>query len=211
MNVPKIIFLDWNKTLSDSIFWQQLTKPEHKLNNKLSEIESVLFDKNFNLVTPWMLGKLTSYDICKFISEKIGIKSKLLHNELEISCKKMTIVNKKIENLLKKIKQKKISLVIATDNMDTFTNYTYPIVNKNKLFDGFLNSYELGCFKYDYTNNSLPFFDNYLKTKHLTYKNVVLIDDSIDKKGNFQRLGFKIININKKKSLIEVLKLYAKT
>lgn len=209
-NKPKIIFLDWNKTLSNSIFWQQLTEPRHKLNGKLVEIESVLFNKEFDLIVPWMLGKLTSQNVCKFISEKIGINSRLLHDELEISCRQMSLVNKEVENLLKKIKQNYISLVIATDNMDTFTNYTYPEINKCHLFDGFINSYETGCFKYDCLNGNLPFFDNYLKARQLTYKDVILIDDSIDKKGNFQRLGFEIENINKDKPLIELLKKYVK-
>lgn len=210
-NKPKIIFIDWNKTLSNSIFWHQLIEPGHKLNGKLPKIESVLFSKEFDLVNPWMLGKINSQHVCEFISEKTGISSQLLQNELEISCRQMTFVNKEVEKLLNKIKKKGIPLVIATDNMDTFTNYTYPEINKNNLFAGCINSYETGCFKYECIKDALPFFDSYLRIRRLTYRDVVLIDDSIEKNGNFQRLGFEIEIIDKSKPLTEVLKEYVKT
>jgi len=204
-NKPKIIFIDWHKTLSNSIFWQQLTEPGHMLNGYLPKIETVLFNKEFDLINPWMLGKLNSKIVCKFISEKTGIDSQILHDELEISCRQMSLISKEVESLLNKLKQKGIPLVIATDNMDTFTKYTYPEINKNNLFSGCLNSYETGCFKYDCINDGLPFFDGYLRDKRLTYRDVVLVDDSIDKRRNFQRLGFEVLIIGKNKPLTEVL------
>jgi len=208
MSKPKTIFLDWYKTLSNSLFWQQLKEPGHRLNKKLVDIESVLLNKDFDLINNWMLGKLSSEDACDFISSRTGVDSKLLHDELVISCKQMTFIDEKIGVLLKKIKEKKIKLVIATDNMDTFSKYTYPEINKDNLFDGFINSYEVGCFKYDYKKGKLAFFDSYLREHQLDYDEVVLMDDHVDKEGNFQRLGFEIVNINENRQLAEVLESY---
>ena len=204
----KVIFFDWNKTLSNSRFWEQLDNPSHRLYKKFAEIESVMFDKSHNLVIPWMLGKLSSKDVCNFIGDKIGIESELLHYELEKSCREMQFVNDEVITLLKKIKGNGYKLIIATDNMDTFSNFTYPEIKKYNVFDGYLNSFDIKSFKYDCVDNSLPFFDHYLQKNGLTYKDVVLIDDSIDKKGNYLRLGFKIININGDFSLNEALRLY---
>ena len=196
MNKPKIIFLDWNKTLSSTRFWEQLSDPTHELNQLFTKIESVLFNKDYNIVNPWMLGKITSEEVCKFISQKIGVEHSVLQKELKRSCVNMKFINDNVTKILRQLKMQGVVLVIATDNMDTFSKYTYPTINKYSLFDGYLNSYDIGCFKYDFLDNRLPFFDSYLHTHGYSYNDVVLIDDSLEKVGNFERLGFKIINVN---------------
>ena len=100
-------------------------------------------------------------------------------------------------------------MVVATDNMDTFRRFTIPRMGLEKIFDDFLLSCELGCFKYDVSCLRLPFFDNYLKKKNLNYQEVVLIDDSLEKSGIFEKLGFKIEYVNKKNSLVDLLTKYA--
>jgi len=205
MNKIKIIFFDWNKTLSNNIFWQQLGEEDNRLYGKLLDIEKVLFDQKYDLINKWMLGKIGGEDICEFVGKKTKINKEVLFEELIISCQKMTYVNEQVESLLKKLKNKGFRLVIATDNMDVFSRFTAPVINSNFLFDKIINSSEVGCFKYDCIGDKLPFFDNYLKSNKLKYDQVVLIDDSIDKKGNFGRLGFKIININNPKELISVM------
>lgn len=211
MNKHKVIFLDWNKTLSDSKFWGVLSPNGDRLSKQLIKIEEVLFNKENNLVVPWMLGKTDLEEVCNFISDKANIDPELLKTELIYSCTKMNFVNDGVKNQLKEIKKRGIKLVIATDNMDTFSKYTYPVFQKDGIFDGMINSYEIGCFKYDSDGLSLPFFDNYLKANGLNYGEVVLIDDSIDKKGNFNMLGFNIINITDEMSINDALALYEKT
>lgn len=205
---PKIIFLDWNKTLSNSKFWEQLANPNHARHDTFEVIEKALFEKHVDKIGPWMLGKYTSKDICNLLSNETGLEFNFLHDELVHSCKNMRYVADSIPSLLEQIKRNGMQVMIATDNMDTFSEYTYEVANKDGLFDGFLNSYELGSFKYDCQDDTLPFFDPFLVRNGLIYQDVVLIDDSIDKKGNLARLGLKIVYVNENSPLEEILASY---
>lgn len=208
-SLPSIIFLDWNKTLSNSKFWEQLSDPKHKNHDTFEIIEKALFGKHIDKINPWMLGKLTSEDVCHLLSKETGLEYDFLYKELIHSCKKMEFVSDSIPSLLTEIKKQGVKIMIATDNMDTFSKHTYSSINKNGLFDGFLNSYEIGSFKYDYQNGVLPFFDPFLAKNKLDYQDVVLVDDSIDKKGNLERLGLEVVYVSDDAPLEKILSLYA--
>lgn len=56
---PKVIFVDWNKTLSNS-----------------------LFQHNRHLINQWMRGKYTSEDITRILSNDSGVPQEIILYEL---------------------------------------------------------------------------------------------------------------------------------
>jgi len=204
----KTIFIDWDKTLSTSVFWEQLKDMNSPYNHYFDRLEEFFFKQNEHLVNNWMLGKYNSERVCKKISKAIGLSCKAVFNELAISASNMVFVDFRIPEVLKRIRKKGTKLVVATDNMDTFRRFTIPGMKLYDLFDDFLISNELKCFKYSVSSGKLPFFEGFLKINKLTYKEVILIDDSVEKTGYFEKIGFRIKYIKDKKDLLNHLNEY---
>lgn len=207
----KALFIDWNGTLSHSKFWEQLIHQGNKKHRYYDKITEWLFKQNYDIIDKWMLGKVSSEDVCHSLSNSTQIDYDLIFDELIYSCENMTFVSKEIASLIKKIRDNGRKCIIASDNMDTFRRYTIPSLSLDEIFDDFLISYELGRYKYDYDNNSnsLPFFDEFLQKHKLSYKDVVLIDDSVERSGHFKKLGFEIHYVDKYNSLNKILEKYA--
>lgn len=221
----KIIFFDWSNTLSKSLFWEQLEKPEHPRHSWFRLINKFLFIENKQLIKDWMIGKVCYRSICDKITDYLvknmkrqGINSNdyfkeeirnLVEDDLKKSCREMRFVSNEILGLLKKLKRTKKKCVIATDNMDTFIKFTKPSMKLEKYFDDFLVSSELKTLKFNYKDGfkgSLPFFDQYIKKQRVSYKEVILIDDCSDSTGGFKKLGFKTLRIENAEHLVNVLK-----
>lgn len=206
---PKAIFIDWNKTLSNSLFWEHLQDTNHPNNKHLEAIEKSMFQNNRHLINSWMRGEHTFEDVTKILSEDSGVNQEIILNELAESCRQMKYVSEEIPELINKIKDKGIKVVIATDNMDTFERFTIPAMKLEELFDDFLISHSLKLLKGDLQENSIPFFDEYLNKHNLTYQDTVLLDDCIDDTGTYDKLGLQIIQITSPEKLVDVLKEYA--
>lgn len=192
----KIIFFDWNKTLSHSRFWQQLEDSSHLGHKDGQKITEFLFVKNRPLLSQWMKGQINTQEIVREVKAGTGISSDFILEELKKSCETMDFVFNDIEETVNCLQGLGIRCVIATDNMDTFRTYTIPALRLNEIFDDFLISNELGVMKYDVDKNkkTIPFFDNYLKRNNLLYRDVVLVDDCIDD-GFYAELGFNIVQV----------------
>jgi FMN phosphatase YigB (HAD superfamily) len=201
---PKAIFLDWNKTLSNSRFWEQLENPEHKYNSYHQKIINSLFVENKDLINPWMQGKSTAEEMCKMISEQTGIEEKIIFNELVESARNMQFVSIEIPKLIKKIKSKGIKVIIATDNMDTF-QFTIEKMKLRDLFDDILNSFDLKAQKGDFENSKSLFFETFLKENNLEYSETILLDDSVSNSDPLNNLGMRTIRILNGEHLIEEL------
>jgi len=204
----RTIFIDWNKTLSTSVFWEQLKDQNNPNNHYFNKLEDFLLKKNSHLINDWMLGKYNSEEICQKISEAMGLNYETVFNELVISASNMVFVDFRVPEVLKKIRKKGMKLVVATDNMDTFRRFTIPGMKLYDLFDDFLISNELECFKYNISDEKIPFFENFMKIHELTYNEVMLVDDSVEKSGYFSKIGFKIEHIKGKEDLLNCLNEY---
>lgn len=202
---PKVIFIDWYKTLSTSDFWEQMANPSHQLNRVHESIKDCLFVKNKEIITHWMRGEYTSEDICDILSQEVGAPFITLFNELKASCENMQFTSPGIPGLVTQLRKKGIKVVVATDNMDTFNRFTVPALHLNELFDDILLSWNLNCLKGDYYKGKLPFFDGYMKTHGFVYQDALLLDDTEDKEGNYEVLGFKRVVINNDYALVEAL------
>ncbi len=86
-------------------------------------------------------------------------------------------------------------VVVATDNMDAFRRFTIPAMRLEEWIDDFLISCELGILKNDCLDGQLLFFAPFIKANGFTYSDAVLLDDSGDPTGMFERAGLRVIPI----------------
>ena len=208
--MKKVIFIDWNRTLSFDLFWEHLKDTGHRYHHHLEPIEKWLFVDNRSLINQWMRGNITVDEIVQRISNGTGISPDVIMNELRHSCEIMKFCIVDIEELIGDIRNKGMLVVIATDNMDTFTRFTVPALKLNDTFDGVLNSHDLKCLK-DETDPkaSIPFFDDFLTSHDLTYADAILLDDSPDSSGKYEKLGFERILIDGPDTLQKTLEILA--
>lgn len=192
----KVVFIDWNKTLSYSLFWEHLQDKNHPNHQHLPAIEKWLFVDNRNIIDPWMRGEFSAEDIVGKMSRDTGIDSNMILGELRQSCEEMRYSIDNLESVVQRIQANGVNVVIATDNMDTFSRFTVPAMKLDTIFDDILNSYDTGYLKDDdQPNDSIPFFDEYLAKHGWNYADAILLDDSPDKSGKYKRLGFERVLI----------------
>jgi FMN phosphatase YigB (HAD superfamily) len=202
---PKVVFLDWNKTLSNSLFWEQLADKNHPFHHLEKEIIDWLFVKNRDVIKMWMRGDYTSEEVCAKISQDLGVDFQLIFSELAKSCLSMEYCDPDVPKLVNKIRSNGVKVVIATDNMDTFRRFTVSAMRLQESYDDILVSSELGALKDDYENGESLFFSEYMKKSGLDYSEVLLLDDSVDKMPICKDIGLPAVNINSPKHLIDEL------
>jgi FMN phosphatase YigB (HAD superfamily) len=204
----KTLFIDWGQTLSISRFWSQLSEANHPYHYYHEIIIDWLFNKNCQLVEQWMLGAVTAEQVCHELALKNGLNQSVIFKTLQESCQQMSLCFPELPKIVSQIKQKGLKVVIATDNMDTFRRFTIKSLGLDKIFDDFLISCELKALKYSTKNDRITFFDQFLEANNLSYNEVELLDDSLDKSGVYQKLGFKIKLIKNSNGLLKNLKSY---
>ena len=208
--MKKVIFIDWNRTLSFDLFWGHLKNPEHPNHRHLAPIEEWLFVENRELIGPWMRGDVSVEDIVARMSKDTNISAKVILQELRHSCEVMQYCIVGLEKLVHEIRDRGIRVIIATDNMDTFTRFTVPALKIDQVFDGYINSHDIKCLKDDdEPADRIPFFDDFLARNELEYADAVLLDDSPDKSGKYQKLGFDRVLIDSPETLQKTLETYA--
>lgn len=187
MSTYKCVFLDWAFTLSNTLFWNHFNDPEHLHYPTLQIIQATLFGKNasFKGINDWMRGKLSSEDVIAVICQQNPtIDPQFLLQELALSCSQMQFVSPQVPVYVRQLQAMGIQVVVATDNMDTFTRWTVPGLKLETIFDAVLNSYDLKALKKDRdSNGESAFFGNYLRTHQIKRGESVLIDDGDEQYG----------------------------
>lgn len=183
-----------------------MADPKHERRAWHKNIIDYIFVKNRYLIDEWMRAKFDERYVAKLISEEFGYPDNLILKDLAESCQKMQLVSDEVYDLVAQIRKRGTQCVIATDNMDTFLKYTKPALKLENYFDDFLVSFEQKILKFDVKNNSIPFFDDYLKKHKLSYEDVLLIDDCIDKSGTYARLGFRVLQVFSPDDFLEKLR-----
>jgi len=170
----KVIFVDWHKTLCSCPFFHHLEKRDASLYDKL---EYRLFEEmpieNF---IEWMRGNITKKDIVARLAGNDLPVSKV-SELLKQGCETMFLDRKDYLKWIRKIRKKGIKAVIATDNVDTFDEYTVPSLKLMRYFDDILSSCRLRKLKKDVNGKRLLFFDDFLKKNGIKYDEAMLIDD----------------------------------
>ena len=186
----KVVFIDWNGTISGSKFWGHLENPNNPNHYLFSRIENVLFGELRPFLKSWMRGQMTSEDILKLLSKKSNLPYNTILEEFIESCKTMTFTTTKLASLIRQLQNYKIKVVVATDNMDSFPRWTVPSLELSKIFDDILDSYTLKAMKGDFdSKNKSLFFADYLEKHDLEPGECILIDDSEDKDLKISKIG----------------------
>lgn len=186
----KVVFLDWNGTISSSKFWGHLEDINHPNNRLFSKIESVLFGKLRHLLKPWMTGQTTSEKVIRQISDKTDLSYEMVMKEFIESCKQMKFGSGNLNKLIQQLRASGTKVVIATDNMDSFPRWTIPSLALTDMFDDILDSYTLKAMKGDFDENGKNlFFSDYLSKNNIQPGESTLIDDSEDKENRIANIG----------------------
>ncbi len=205
MDSIKTIFLDWNGTICNNVFWQQLNNNSTK--EIFEKIKKCLFIDSRNLIDPWMKNQLSMNDIINTIYNETKINKQFLKEQLIFSSENMNFVNPEIPNIIKSIQEKGIKIVLASDNMDVF-RYTISKLKLDLLFDDLLLSNEIGFLKTEWTGNTSLFFKNYIKRKNLNPNECILIDDSKKLTDMCHDIGMQNLKIDNCHETINKLKIF---
>jgi FMN phosphatase YigB (HAD superfamily) len=175
----KFVFVDWYKTLSRSVFWEQLKNDVHPYHSVFEPIQQVLLAESSDVINRWMRGQLTSETVVRHLGEALHCNPDILLKELIVSCQNMRLMSESSLNLISELRKTGVKVVIATDNMDTFHRWTIPSLRLANHFDAILSSFELGALKgdTDATGSNL-FFTHYLKSNDIGQGESLLLDDS---------------------------------
>lgn len=203
MQAIKTIFLDWNGTICNNVFWEQLNNSTTK--EIFDKITKCLFIKHNHLINSWMKNILSMNDIIDIVSRETNIDKYFLKEQLIISSLGMNYVDLNIPNIIKLIQIKGIKVVLASDNMDVF-KYTITNLKMDLLFDDLLLSNEIGFLKSDLNDSKSLFFENYINKNNLKYNECILIDDSKELTNLCKQIGMNNIQIDNCVNIINELR-----
>ena len=169
----KVVFIDWHKTLCSRVFFQFIKRRNKKLFDKL---EHRLFEEMpLAKFIDWMKGLVNKEEIIKELCQddlNISTVSKIF----QASCEKMKLDRPEYKKWIKRIRDKGKKVVIATDNVDAFEEYTVPALKLTKHFDAILCSSSLKYLKHDSKGKKLLFFHDFLRNNNIKYEEAILLD-----------------------------------
>lgn len=180
----KVIFIDWDGTLSRSRFWDRWNDGlEHQWKYDLLQSTLFISDMGRDLVKKWMLGDRSYSDIIDYAANVTGIPTEELETELRYSAENMKFIDRNALELIRRLRRHGLKVVIATDNMDIFRKWTVPAMRLEERFDDILTSDRRKAFKTHSTRERTSlFFDNYISKHGIKAHQSALIDDSLDTK-----------------------------
>jgi FMN phosphatase YigB (HAD superfamily) len=203
----KVVFLDWNGTLSDSFFWEHMrTSDDSEVLELYNLWDKALFNKSKEYIRDWMRGSFTTEEVLSEIANETDTEYKKVLREFIKGCESMEYVSDEIPSIVDTLKRDGYYVVIATNNMDCFTRWTVPFMKLDKLFDEVLNSYYLKGLKHDTKNDKSVFFKEFFEKYNVSPQDCIFLDDSLDKEGYIASLGVKYVQIKNSEDLLKRLK-----
>lgn len=179
----RYLFLDWAGTLSTSHFWEQFRDPRHPQHDIYRHAQAALFSPEGDraLLDAWLHGRVTSEQVVSALFALDQFDPPVVLRELRRSCEQMRFVSPALPAYIRRIRAHGVRVVIATDNMDTFSRWTVPAMGLARLVDGWLNSADLGCTKAETNAHGHSiFFGPFLRGHHIEPGESLLIDDNRD-------------------------------
>lgn len=188
----KVVFIDWNETLSFGKFYGHLVQQNPALFHRL---EQKLFHEHKEMIRPWMLGQVTFDDICAVLQDDTLTKDEIEQHFID-GARHLKLADSETFDLIQSIRRKGCPVIIATDHMDVFGRYIFPLHRLDRFFDGYICSTQTGAFKGDKNEaNRLPFFEPYRQKHGLAYSEMVLIDNSSVSVEAAKSVGMKAVQI----------------
>jgi len=190
---PKVIFVDWYKTLSNSLFW--IDHPGTLLSSQeLSRVTHSLFDDP-KLIDSWMKGFTNSEAVSAEAAARTNLDPDNIFQELVYSAQNMKLYDPEVLQMIQAVRDQGRKVVLATDNMDTFERWTVAALNLESVFDGIITSPSRGALKSEIQGDYSPFFGHYLSLNGIKPSEAVLVDDSsIDEVVMATGLGFRRVD-----------------
>ncbi len=193
--------MDWDGTLSNSRFWDRWIGSD-----KYERIQTELFMNARGMLNEWMCGSISYRTVLKYLEDRTGIEYKELEDELRYSAEHMEFIDREVIDLIGKLRNSGIKIVVATDNMDTFNQWTVPALNLNALFDEVLVSDANEVLKaHIHNDGSSLFFGRYLRQNAIDPTETVLIDNSKDAEI-VESFGMNFLYVDEEHSLTAHLK-----
>lgn len=198
----KVLFVDWHKTLCSLPLFHELQDGNEELFDKLDR--RLFEDMPIALFIEWMRGKFTKSDVVNLLAgEDLSIE--FVHRILKSSCEKMFFDREEFWPLIAKVRKGGRKVVIATDNIDTFCEYTVPALRLDQYFDDIICSFNIKCLKKDVKNGKMLFFEDYLQKNSVGYDEAILLDDSIETVNACHKCGMQAELINSPDDVIRIL------
>lgn len=186
----KVLFVDWHGVLSQDPFWISiLHNRQHPLYQQLTKATEDLFTRQVDRVHHWMRGNLTANQIIESFQMTPGpeFPRDYLNHKLIEDCQFMRI-NAQLVRSLKDAKTSGIKIVLATDNMDCFSEAIQQAKQHRKcfeeetisfaatvqLFDDILCSSEQRVLKRE---DPQHFYEGWLKRQSFKFSDAILLDD----------------------------------
>jgi FMN phosphatase YigB (HAD superfamily) len=203
----KVVFLDWNGTLSKSFFWEQMRVSNNKkVKESYWKWDKALFSKPKEYIQDWMRGGKTTELVLKEIADETKTQYEKILREFIVGCKSMTFVSNDLSQIILDLRKRGLCVVIATNNMDCFTRWTVPNMGLEDMFDEILNSFYLKGLKHDVNQNGESvFFNDFFAKYKFSPSECIFFDDSIDKDNYISGLGIRYIQIESSKHLLYLL------
>jgi len=198
---PEAILIDWDGTLSHSKFWDGQTEFEPATKTRCTDF---LFGGDGELARRWMLGEATATEAVGVVAEALALDAAVLLRALRRSCEQMRLVDPGILATVQQLRDHGVHVAIATDNMDTFTNWTVPALQLRQHFDGVISSSERQAFKRHLVDGRSPFFSEYFEQNGINPHRSVLLDDGLHNAA-VQQLGMEFVHINQDNPLVRAL------
>ncbi len=182
----KLLFVDWDGTLSDGRFWSSLRDTASTQYEIGKKIQDYLFSSKSGgkLVKKWMKGKVTSEHINKHLSLELRVEYDFLWSVFKSDCLSMPVFQESLD-AIQSLRTECI-VVLITGNMDSFTRFTRPSLKLDDYFDEIVNSSDVGKLKTEYRGSE---FKRIAKKYSTALKESVLIDDSKKVCEVFEKLG----------------------
>lgn len=200
------IVIDWYGTLSNSKYWSGFERSDGKL---YDAINNFLFNQHKQAVRDWMRGQKSYQQICKEISDALNQNYDLIVHGLLESAQNMQFDSQDIPALIQKIRGKGIRVILATDNMDVFADYTVPTLKLRENFDDILISTQKKVLKNDMVEGKLTFFNLFVENIRKGDKKIILIDDDPGENILKSDMFDKVIQQDTTEGLVRILKEYA--
>lgn len=171
------------------------------MDRRNSYIQKVLFQGAPDLLTAWMCGRKTVSDVVQYVSDATGIPYDELMEELQYSCEHMTFINEEDVNRIQAIRTKGVGVIIATDNVDTFSRWTVPALRLEDYFDGILLSVDRGALKAHLAvDGTSMFFNHFFLSTGIKPEETILIDDGARNRV-VKRLGMNFEHVTEDRPL----------
>lgn len=166
-SIKPIIFCDFDGVLCHDRYWRSLPPNEHE------KVQKLLFGVDNTLVGDWMRGKYTAEEINTIVSEKTGISFEKLWSIFLNDCKTM-YVSKEILEKLGSLRNRYI-VILMTDNMDSFTRFTSPLLGLDSYFDYICNSFYENLLK---TDSDGEIYIKCAQKFNVSIEDCIVLDDS---------------------------------